>query len=195
MTFRRTVRPRRVLRRGFNLVELLLALAISAALLAATMSALNACFIAYQATTEEASSQTISRLIMHRVLTMVRTGTDFGPMPDDPLETTTTGDSIEFRNATGQLITISFDDSDGTLSMQVDDDDPRVLLRGVRRTEAGEGESVPAFTMEWEKGTHLYRVTMDVTVADDDSQRTKADLGYVKPIRLVASATPRSETW
>ena len=44
-------------RRGFNLVELLLALVISAALLTATMVALNASFMAYQATTEVASTQ------------------------------------------------------------------------------------------------------------------------------------------
>ncbi|MFM1867110.1 MAG: hypothetical protein RL591_518, partial [Planctomycetota bacterium] len=40
-------------RRGFSLVEMLIALAISAALLVAVLSALVASFRAYQATTEQ----------------------------------------------------------------------------------------------------------------------------------------------
>lgn len=189
------LRSRRRRRRGFNLVELLLALAISSALLAATMAALNACFIAYQTTTEEASTHTIARLVMHRVLTMVRTGTEFGPQPEDPLEVTTASDQIVFRSHNNQKVFITFDADEGVLLLQVDNDDPRVLLRGVQRTLTEDGDPVAAFTMEWDKGTRLYRVTMDLTVGTDDTQRTRADLGVVRTIRLVASSIPRAETW
>jgi len=65
-------RPRR--RRGFNLIEMLIALAITAALLSATMVALDASFMAYQTTTEVASTHTISRLVMLRLMTLIRTG-------------------------------------------------------------------------------------------------------------------------
>ena len=79
----RTPTPRRIrlcrtARWGFNLVEMLIALVITAALLTATMVALDASFMAYQATTEEASTHTISRLIMNRMLTLIRTGQEFG---------------------------------------------------------------------------------------------------------------------
>jgi prepilin-type N-terminal cleavage/methylation domain-containing protein len=187
--------------RGFNLVELLIALAISAALLAATMVSLNACFIAYQATTEEASTHTVSRLVMHRVMTMVRTGTDFGPLPEDPLETIVESDFVEFRDHGGQLIRVTFDETDGTLLYRVGEDgEDRVLLAGVERTTVpGENEGttigLPAFTLEYEKGTHLYRVGMDLTVRPDDNQTTKFDRGFMRPIRLVASSMPRVETW
>ena len=182
-------------RRGFNLVELLMALAISAALLSASMVALNACFIAYQSTTEEASTHTVARLVMHRVLTMVRTGVDFGPLPDDALDTVTSGDSIEFTNNQAQVITITFDDNLHALLLSVDGGTPNVILRGVQRTIAADEEGVAAFTMEWDQGTRLYRVTMDVTVVGDDNLTTKLDEGLVKPIRLVASSMPRMETW
>ena len=43
-------------RRGFNLIELLIALAITASLLTATMVAIHASFQAYQTTTEVAST-------------------------------------------------------------------------------------------------------------------------------------------
>ena len=71
-------------RGGFSLVEVLIALAITSTLLTATLVALDASFRAYQSTTEEVSSNSIGRLVMHRLLTMIRTGTDFGPYPDDP---------------------------------------------------------------------------------------------------------------
>src|SRR5688572_33145748 len=80
-------RHRRLLRRGFNLVELLIALAITSALLTAVLVALNASFMAYQATTEVASTHTIGRLTVHRVLAMIRTGTKFEPNPDNPVDT------------------------------------------------------------------------------------------------------------
>ncbi len=193
------IRPSRY--RGFNLVELLLALSISAALLTATMVSLNACFIAYQVTTEEASTHTVSRLVMHRMMTMVRTGTDFGPLPEDPLDDVITSDFVEFRDHQDQYIRVTFDDQAGTLLYRVGENGTdRVLLAGVRRTQlpgANEGTliDVPAFTLEFEKGTHLYRVSMDLTIIPDDNQSTKLDLGAMRPIRLVASSMPRTESW
>lgn len=191
---RPALRRRRIIRRGFNLIELLIALAITSALLTATMVALNACFLAYQTTTEEASTHTVSRLVMHRVLALVRTGTEFGPQPDDPRDTVTAGDAIEFTSHAGQLIRIEFEPDEGVLLYSVDGGEAQRLLRGVLRT-TNDGEDVPAFTMEWEKGTRLYRVTMDLTIRPDDNQSTKLDLGSMRPIRLVASSMPRVETW
>lgn len=190
---------RRLRRRGFNLIELLVALGISAALLTATMVSLNACFLAYQTTTEEAATHTISRLVMHRVLAMVRTGNDFGPLPDDALDELVESDYFEFSDHQGQLIRITFDATNHQLLFRVGaDGQDRVLLAGVQRTVSGEGENavdLPAFVLEYEKGTHLRRFSMDLTVMPDSTQSTKADLGVMRPIRLVASSMPRSETW
>ena len=65
-------------RRGFNLVELLIALGITAALLTATLVALNASFRAYQATTEVSSTHTIARL------TMIANASDSRPPAPSP---------------------------------------------------------------------------------------------------------------
>src|SRR5690606_30890286 len=70
-------------RRGFSIVEMLVALTISATLLAATLSAFDASWRSYQHTTESASTHVVSRIVMHRLLAMIRTGTEFGPYPAD----------------------------------------------------------------------------------------------------------------
>jgi hypothetical protein len=53
---------------------MLIAMAITSALLSATMVALDASFMAYQSTTEVASTHTVSRLAMLRMMTLIRTG-------------------------------------------------------------------------------------------------------------------------
>src|SRR5687767_4914529 len=103
---------RRTFRRGFNLVEMLIALSITSALLTATLVALNASFMAYQTTTEEASTHVISRLVMHRMLTMIRTGQDFEPMPDNPLDSTVRSKEITFWNTSGEDVTIRWDEEE-----------------------------------------------------------------------------------
>lgn len=65
---------------GFSLVEMLVSLAIVSVLLTATVVALDASFQAYAAAAESASTHTSSRLISHRLLTLVRTSTAHGPL-------------------------------------------------------------------------------------------------------------------
>jgi prepilin-type N-terminal cleavage/methylation domain-containing protein len=67
-------------RRGVSLIELLLALAISAMLLTATMVALSASFKAYADASEQASAQAATRMVTQRLLTLIRTGTAHGPL-------------------------------------------------------------------------------------------------------------------
>ena len=85
--------------RGFSLIEMLIALTITGTLLAATLSALHASFRAYKFTTDSASNHIVSRIVMHRVLTMVRTGDEFGPFPADVYDSAqnpVTSDYVEF---------------------------------------------------------------------------------------------------
>jgi prepilin-type N-terminal cleavage/methylation domain-containing protein len=117
-------RPRR--RRGFNLVEMLIALAITAALLSATMVALDASFMAYQTTTEVASTHTISRLAMLRLMTLI--------VESSEIEFLTPGDDV----TPSQLIRIEwFETPDGAhpapnaLYVVVDGGTPQLLLEGV----------------------------------------------------------------
>jgi len=74
-------------RRGLSMVEMLIALTISATLLTATLAALDTMFKGYKLTTESASTHVVTRIVVTRVLSMIRTGTDFGPAPASVLNT------------------------------------------------------------------------------------------------------------
>ena len=62
-----------IARRGLSLLEMLIALAISAMLLTAALSALDVMFKGYKQTTESASTHVVSRIVMSR-----RAGTSWG---------------------------------------------------------------------------------------------------------------------
>ena len=79
---RRRRRPRRC--GALSLIESLIALAITAILLTATMVAIDASFKAYAQTAAQSSSQAATRLLTHRLMSMIRTSTAHGPlMPDE----------------------------------------------------------------------------------------------------------------
>ena len=194
------IRPvRRTARRAFNLVELLLALAISSALLTATMVALDASFTSYQQTTEEASTNTISRMVMHRILSMVRSGEDFGPFPGNPLDRIIESDFIQIRvpnlqdpDAVGELIEIEWREDDEALFYIAEDGTEALLLEGVVTQLDGDGNAIPPFVLEYDRGRTLYRATIDLTVIPDDNMDVEIDGENVRQIRLVASAMPRN---
>jgi len=70
-------RPRH---RGLSLIEMLIALAIVAALLGATMVAIDASFYAYASAAGSASTQTTTRLTVHRLLKLIRTSRAHDPV-------------------------------------------------------------------------------------------------------------------
>lgn len=199
----RTNARARVRSRGFSVVEMLVALAISATLLTATLQAFDASWRGYKHTTESASTHVVSRIVVHRMLAMIRTGTQFGPFPTDVLDEAQnplTSNFMEFiaeadRVAgTGQVTRIErravagvanefelwyvlLEGSTGSVVQE------RPLLRGVREA---------AFILEYEPGPRLVRATIDLTVQPNDDADTRIGVGADTPtIRLVASATPR----
>lgn len=194
---RMTNRSLRRTRRAFSLVEMLVALAISAALLTAVMVALNASFIAYQRTTEVASTHTISRLMMHRMLTLLRTGRDFGPYPLDPRFPTVESTYIEFYAHNDQLMRLEWIEEDEALyivNITGGVEERHLLLEGVTQKDEN-GDYIPPFTMEFVKGTQLYRATIDLTVVPDDNMSVDLEGDNQDVIRLVASAMPRNVTY
>ena len=184
-----------MVRRGFNLLELLIGLSISAALLTATMVALDASFRAYQSTTEVASTHTIGRLIMHRMLTLIRTGTEFAPMPDDPLVSIIGSDFIDFRMPPpdNSVMTIEWDEGDEALYIVVGGaGGPRyLLLEGVVPQYDDGGDLIPPFVLEYDRGFRLYRATINLAIVPDDNMSVTIDGQNQDLIRLVATAMPR----
>jgi prepilin-type N-terminal cleavage/methylation domain-containing protein len=184
-------------RRGFNLVELLIALAISAALLTATMVALNASFTAYQTTTEVASTHTVGRLAMHRMLTLIRTGSEFEPRPLTPAQAIIQSDYIDFRMPDGSVLALEWVDSDNALYAVVGGygGTRYTLLEGVEQPLDPDGDPIPPFTLEYQLGHELYRATIDLTIRPDDNQAVEIDGDNAEFIRLVASAMPRNSAY
>ncbi len=192
--------------RGFSLIEMLIALTISATLLVASLSALDASFKSYEVTSESASTHVVSRIVTHRVLTMIRTGTEFAPYPTDvfdPDQNPIVSDYIEFVSGGDEdsgvvqvtRIERQPDDAagDGTFLLayrifELKDGDvisevSRPLLRGLKEA---------TFTLEYGVGPILRRATMDLTIQPNDLQDAKIATDLDAPIiRLVSSTSPR----
>ncbi|MGP1272772.1 MAG: PulJ/GspJ family protein [Phycisphaerales bacterium] len=200
--------PHREARRGFSVAELLLALTIVSVVLTSALVALDAAFRGYKATTDSASTHVVSRLMIHRMVAMIRTGTEFGPFPADVLdpaqnpfessfieflssEDEDTGERevtrIEFREAeAGQpfgslwLLIFRFDDAGNMLA----DPEEYMVLPNIENA---------VFTMSYDVGPRLERATIDLLIRpnDDLDEVSVEDRVDTEPIRLVGSATPR----
>jgi prepilin-type N-terminal cleavage/methylation domain-containing protein len=182
-------------RRGLTLIELLIALAITATLLAAMLMALQAAFRGYQGSVEQSSTHMTSRIVAQRILTLVRTGAAFGPLPDDPRDRFVRGDAIEITLASGETVELRLDRTAETLFIRAGTGDERTLLSGVRGPVDADGAERVAFTLEFEKGTALVRASFDLTVAGDPEAQLAIEGDEVTPLRLVGTGSPRRSPW
>lgn len=193
-------------RRAFSMVEVLVALVISSLVMTAAITALDTSFKAYKVTTESASTNVVARMVVTRVASLVRTGTDFGPFPTDVLDTSLnpmTTTFMEFRTASDSatnsatVVRLERRDPDVTpggpyelwyvetkiVGGVVTTSDQRPLLTGIDDLR---------FTLEYDVGPRLRKATMDMTVKPNDYQDGKFSSQIETPtIRLVTSMTPR----
>ncbi len=188
---------------GFSMVEVLIALTISATLLTATMAALDGSFKSYTVTTEGASTNVVARIVMQRLTAMIRTGDEFGPYPVNPITTPTLeSDWIEF---------VSFRDpvsnTERITRLERREGDPETgpfelwyivttYINGSYDSEIQAPLLVNlndvVFTMNYDVGPRLKRVTVDLIIQPDDLQDVALGSALEAPvIRLVASAAPR----
>jgi len=208
MTRRRSISPSRS-RHGFSLVEVLIALTITATLLTATMAALDASFKSYKHTSESASTNVVARIVMQRVTAMIRTGDSFGPYPANPITTPTIRSTwiefIAFRDvATGTERVIRLERRGGG-----DDGDEGPFELWYMITEMEDGTIITedeapllvglndvTFDLEYDVGPRLRRATIDLIIQPDDLQDAAIGGSMIEAptIRLVASASPRSFT-
>jgi len=197
--------PVSVLRRGFSIVEMLIALMISSLLMTACLVALDSSFKSYETTTESASTHVVSRLVMHRMLGMIRQGEEFGPYPLGVLNPTQIdSDYIEF---------VSFQDEDTgerqvtRLSKAADPNLAGMFVLNYSRKDYSNGTLTnqfeypmvrnlrdAKFTMEFDIGPRLRQATIDLTIQPDDATTNATHIhsgmnGEV--LRLVASTSPR----
>lgn len=191
--------------RGFSLIEVLIALTITATLLTATMAALDASFKSYKANSESAATNVVARIVMQRLTGMIRTGESFGPYPANPILTPNIQSNwiefVAFRDpVTGTERIIRLERRDG-----VGEDGPFELWYTVTTFVNGDFESeeeVPLLTglnevlfdMEYDVGPRLRRVTIDLIIQPEVGGDMAIGVGQLDTptIRLVASASPRA---
>lgn len=193
-------------RRAFSLVEMLIALTITATLFTATLVALDAAFKGYKHTTEGASTHVVSRIVMSRIMTMVRTGTEFGPYPADPLDPELNpvhSNFIEF---------VAVDDPENLYQRIV-----RIERRDAANNSSGPYElwyiqtefenevetnrqELPLltnledvrFTLTYDVGPRLLEATIDLTVKPNDVQDANVGGTLDAPVvRFVSTVAPR----
>lgn len=197
-------------RRAFSMVEALIALAITALLMTATLSALDASYKGFRHTSESASSNVITRIVMQRLTAMIRTGTDFGPYPANPILNPVLGDDPA--------------EGDGRMEFVVREDpatDTREVVTLERR--AGDAETGPfelwyihttfqggafssereerllenltelRFILEYDVGPRLRRATIDLVMIPNDLRGELSTDIDTPALRMTASAAPRRQ--
>ncbi len=196
--------------RGLSLVEMLVALSISALLLVAIMVALNASFYAYATAAESASTQSCSRLVMQRTLQLIRTATlhdaydpaDASVTLAEPGAAPVQCVGIQMVNPAGQLLKIwwtvnaTYHDTNlGDLQYSVAGGAATPLLERVhcQRTAQNKPYIFTLASKDSDSGLLLSRATLDITVdCGADATLALEDVrGAAAPIRLVASTDPR----
>jgi prepilin-type N-terminal cleavage/methylation domain-containing protein len=194
-------------RRGFSIIEMLIALTITATLLTAALAALDASFKGYKQATDTASTNVVSRLVMHRMMSLIRTGRNFGPFPADVFDTTANpvrSTFVEFeafndpdtlksrsvrlerRAATGGRpgpFEMWYVQKDFTNSTETASEE-RPLISGLTDLE---------FTLEYDIGPQLRQATVDMTVQPQDLKDTQVHSSITaNTIRFVSSVNPRN---
>lgn len=194
-------------RRAFSLMEVLISLSITGTLLAATLGALDASFKSYKATTESASTHVVSRIVIHRVMAMIRTGTEFGPFPEDVLDRSACNNplcatSIEFKTfddgaGNFQIVRIQRRDAatqeSGPYELwYIEENYANNNLSGTEEHVLLSGLTEASFLLEYDVGPRLVRATVDLTIKPNDLQDARIGGDLQTPtIRLVSSVSPR----
>ena len=182
------------MRRAFNLIEVIIATAITALVLVAVMTALDASSKAYRATTESTSSGVSGRIVLERLQGLIRNGIDFAPYPGTLSATVIESDALEVQRPDGSWIMLAWDPEASALTW-TEQGSTYTVLEGV--TQLTDGDSMPhaPFVLEYQLGRHLHRATIDLHVIPDDEQHLDIE-GSLQPVlRLVGSATPRNLVW
>lgn len=192
-------------RRAFSLVEVLIALTITATLLTATMAALDASFKSYKANSESAATNVVARIVMQRLTAMIRTGDSFGPYPANPILTPNIqSDWIEFvtfrdpAQGIERIIRLEARDGEGangpfelwyTLTTMVNGE-----FESAQEAPLLTGLNQVLFDLEYDVGPRLRRVTVDLIIQPETGGDMAIGVGQLDTptIRMVASASPRA---
>lgn len=203
-------RRRTATRRGFSMVEALIALMITAMLMTATLSALDASYKGFRHTSESASSNVVTRIVMQRLTAMIRNGTDFGPYPANPILNPVLGDEVGEEDGRIEFV-VNDDPATGTvevvtLERRAGDEVTgpfelwyihTTFVNGAFTDETQERllENLTElrFTLEYDVGPRLRRATVDLVMIPNDLRGELTTDLDTPALRMTASAAPRLE--
>jgi|TARA_B100000959_G_C14928455_1_gene602531 prepilin-type N-terminal cleavage/methylation domain-containing protein len=179
------------MRRGFTVIELLIGMAIAAILLTGLFASIHSSVDAYERSAAEGVNRLTSRLLVERIALLIRTGSSFGPLPANATINEVESNTLEITTQNGQNVTVSWNSTDETLEMGVDGVSATVL-GGV--TQLVGGTTISPFLLQYENGSTLQRVTINLAVVPDPEHATSMD-GGGDTVRLTASVTPRAQLY
>lgn len=184
---------------GFTIVEVLIVLAILAALMTAIGFAIDASLKSFAVNVGHAEAVERARSASLRITADLRAATDVTPLDSEAIESFRNGNSVvdqgvSFIDAAGRSVTYRFDTAAKLLLADVDDLDPLVLARGV---ESFSIRLTPARSADARKAglPHdlLDRGTLSITVRPTGGYGDRTDTGVA--VTLSASIAPRTNRW
>lgn len=197
-------------RRGIGLVELLVAMAISAALLTSVAMAVNASFKAYAVNQSQGQLMQRARMALNRMVTYVRATNEHRPDDDTALDSfesglVTTASSIRmmldssngmiFRQSGNELQMIPFTVAGNTLS----EGTPRTLLHGVGTNDFRITFEPQRSAVSVKTGSPAYdqlkRASIVLTVRPTSDTSVKGEEQQGQTVTLSASIMPRKNIW
>jgi prepilin-type N-terminal cleavage/methylation domain-containing protein len=193
-------RCRRGRRRGVGLIELLIALAISAALLTATAVAIDASFRAYAVNQEQSDLTQRTRLAMYRMTSIIRQTKEHAPHNGAPAGQFAGGKTvddtgIDMFDLSGKQIGYRYDSANKQLLVVVSGT-PHVLCEGVEafnvRMEPMRSPNSIKSGGAWDL---LKRATLLITVKTTDKTSTEGEGVGKQTMTLSASVMPRRNAW
>jgi prepilin-type N-terminal cleavage/methylation domain-containing protein len=187
-------------RRGVGLVELLIALSISAILLTATAVAVDASFKAYANNQEQSSLLQQGRMALNRMVTSIRTSDAHAPTDPKLLGDFKAGAKI---NGTA----IAMFQEDGTNIVYRYDATKKTVFADVGGKSYALAKGVSAFQVSMEPmrseaalrtgGSYdlLRRATILITIATTTSTAGVGESTGKHPVTLSVSISPRRNSW
>jgi len=192
--------PRRTRTRGLGLVELLIALAISAALLTAVAVATDGSFRAYAINEEQAGLTQRARLTLHRMLTYVRTCKEHQPITNTEITRFSQGfivtdSGISMFADDGKQLDFEFDAANRRL-MLLENGTPRELLKGVQAFYVKmEPMKSPSAIRSGGAFDLLRRATILVTIKTNGQSADIDESANSQLITMSCSVMPRRNSW
>ena len=192
---------RRPSRKGLGLVELLLALSISASVLVAVAYAVDVSFRAYSVNQEQNTLMQRARITMHRLLTQIRTTAEHQPynaaaVADFKAGKIATDSGIRLLDEAGRETSYKYDAAAKEIACVDADGNEFVAVRGVEFFQV-KFEPMKSETSLRAGGTYdlLMRATIKITVRNADKESDVNESVAPQTVSLTASVVPRCNVW